>query len=66
MKLSINCLKNLLQINEYRNKIIFDGYPRNINQAESLEIMLNRDNQSINFILLLKVPMRNYRKKNFR
>ena len=39
----------------YRNKIIFDGYPRNINQAENLEVTLNSDNQSINFILFLKV-----------
>ena len=39
----------------YRNRNIFDGYPRNIAQAESLEIMLNSDNQSINFILFLKV-----------
>ncbi len=39
-----------------RNSIIFDGYPRNINQAENLETMLNADNQSINFILFLKVP----------
>ena len=39
----------------YRNRNIFDGYPRNTAQAESLEIMLNSDNQSINFILFLKV-----------
>ena len=39
----------------YRYRNIFDGYPRNITQAESLEIMLNSDNQSINFILFLKV-----------
>ena len=39
----------------HRNRIIFDGYPRNITQAENLEIMLNADNQSVNFILFLKV-----------
>ena len=38
-----------------RNSIIFDGYPRTINQAENLETILNADNQSINFILFLKV-----------
>ena len=38
-----------------RNSIIFDGYPRNINQAENLETILNADNQSINFILFLKI-----------
>ena len=48
-------LKKFITNPTYRNRIIFDGYPRNITQAESLEIMLNSDNQSINFILFLKV-----------
>ena len=48
-------LKNFIINPLYRNKIIFDGYPRNITQAENLEVMLNGDNQSINFILFLKV-----------
>ena len=50
-----NLLKNVIANPNYRNRIIFDGYPRNINQAKSLELMLNGDNQSINFILFLKV-----------
>ena len=48
-------LKKFIINPSYRNRIIFDGYPRNITQAESLEIMLNTDNQSINCILFLKV-----------
>ena len=48
-------LKKVILNPLYRNRNIFDGYPRNITQAESLEIMLNSDNQSINFILFLKV-----------
>ena len=48
-------LKKFITNHNHRNKIIFDGYPRNINQAETLEVMLNSDNQSINFILFLKV-----------
>ena len=48
-------LKTVITNPAYRNRIIFDGYPRNINQAENLEVMLNGDNQSINFILFLKV-----------
>ena len=47
-------LKKFITNYNYRNKIIFDGYPRNINQAKTLEVMLNSDNQSINFILFLK------------
>ena len=48
-------LKKVITNSKYRNRIIFDGYPRNINQAENLELILNSDNQSINFILFLKV-----------
>ena len=48
-------LKKVITNPEYRNKIIFDGYPRTVNQAETLEIMLNEDNQSINYILYLNV-----------
>ena len=48
-------LKTVITNPAHKNKIIFDGYPRNINQAENLELMLNGDNQSINFILFLKV-----------
>ena len=48
-------LKTVITKPLYRNRIIFDGYPRNITQAESLELMLNTDNQSINYIFFLKV-----------
>jgi adenylate kinase len=48
-------LKNVITNLDYRNRIIFDGYPRNLNQAENLETLLNSDNQSINFVLFLKV-----------
>ena len=48
-----NLLKSVITNSSYRNKIIFDGYPRNISQAKNLEIILNGDNQSINYILFL-------------
>ena len=52
----VNELLNKVITNpKYKNRIVFDGYPRNINQAETLEVMLNSNNQSINFILFLKV-----------
>mgnify|MGYP003956302833 CR=1 FL=1 len=49
-------LKNVVTNINIRNKIIFDGYPRNLSQAENLELILNSDNQSIDYILFLKVP----------
>ena len=39
----------------YRNRIIFDGYPRNISQAKNLEKILSSDNQSIFAIFYLNV-----------
>ena len=56
-------VKKVITNHNYRNRIIFDGYPRNINQAESLEIMLDGDNQSINFILFLKVTQEIIKKR---
>jgi len=56
-------LKKFITNYNYRNKIIFDGYPRNINQAKTLEVMLNSDNQSINLILFLKVTRETVEKR---
>ena len=50
-----NLLKEVITNSINRNRIIFDGYPRNLTQAENLETTLNSDNQSINFVLTLKV-----------
>ena len=38
-----------------KNKLIFDGYPRSLSQAENLEILLKNSNQSIDLILFLSV-----------
>ena len=48
-------LKKIVTNPKYKNRIIFDGYPRNTSQAENLEMILHSNNQSINFILFLKV-----------
>ena len=37
------------------NKLIFDGYPRTINQAKNLETLLTKSNQKINYIFFLNV-----------
>ena len=39
----------------YKNRIIFDGYPRNITQAENLKTLLSKSKQSISAILYLNV-----------
>ena len=38
-----------------KNKLIFDGYPRSLSQAQNLEILLKNSNQSIDLILFLNV-----------
>ena len=38
-----------------RNKIIFDGYPRSLNQAKNLEDLMNKSDQKIGFIFFLNV-----------
>ena len=38
-----------------KNKLIFDGYPRSLSQAENLDILLNDSGQKINFIFFLNV-----------
>ena len=38
-----------------KNKLIFDGYPRSLNQAKNLEKLLKKTNQIINFVFFLNV-----------
>ncbi|MDC3120282.1 adenylate kinase [Candidatus Pelagibacter sp.] len=38
-----------------KNKFIFDGYPRTINQAKNLNILLDSSNQKIDFVFFLNV-----------
>ena len=38
-----------------KNKLIFDGYPRSINQAKNLDLLLDNSNQKIDFVFFLNV-----------
>ena len=38
-----------------KNKLIFDGYPRSLNQAKNLNFLLSKSNQKIDFIFFLNV-----------
>ena len=48
-------IKNVIFDPLKKNKLIFDGYPRSLSQAENLDILLNKSNQKINFIFFLNV-----------
>ncbi len=45
------CIKEL----EFRDRIIFDGYPRTINQSKDLDLILSEFNQKIDLIISLHV-----------
>ena len=38
-----------------KNKLIFDGYPRSLSQAENLDLILSKSGQKIDFIFFLNV-----------
>ena len=40
---------------KFRDRIIFDGYPRNVEQAKNLELILKEFNQTIGHIIFLNV-----------
>ena len=48
-------LENIVFDKSKSNKLIFDGYPRTINQAKNLDILLNKSNQKIDYIFFLNV-----------
>ena len=47
----------------FKNKIIFDGYPRNLIQAKNLESILNKYNQKIDIALKLSVSLETIKKR---
>ena len=49
-------LKNTILNLKFRDRIIFDGYPRSIEQAKNLDLILNEFDQKINLIISLVVP----------
>ena len=54
-KIINSILVNIVSKPELKNRIIFDGYPRNFNQVENLEIILKKTKQDIGFIINLNV-----------
>jgi adenylate kinase len=48
-------LKQSITNLKFRDRIIFDGYPRNVEQAKNLEIILGEFDQSIGHIIFLNV-----------
>ena len=50
-------IENIVSNKDYEGRIIFDGYPRNLSQAENLNILLSKYNQKIDIVIKLKVSL---------
>ena len=48
-------IENLISDPTKKNKLIFDGYPRSLDQAINLNKLLSSSNQKIDFVLFLNV-----------
>ena len=58
---SDNIVSDLIEIyisnNDFNDRLIFDGYPRNISQAENLNLLLKKYNKKLDLVLKLSVPI---------
>ena len=52
-----NLIEKYISNNTFKNRLIFDGYPRNKIQALNLKTILNKYNQKINIVLKLSVSL---------
>ncbi len=50
-----NLIIKILSNKKFYNRIIFDGYPRNLNQAKNLDILIEKYKQKLSCVLSLKV-----------
>ena len=51
-----NLLRKSITNLKFRDRIIFDGYPRNVEQAKNLQLILGKFNKTIQHIIFLNVP----------
>tara|TARA_B100000674_G_scaffold418975_1_gene369592 strand:- start:295 stop:861 length:567 start_codon:yes stop_codon:yes gene_type:complete len=56
-------IENVISDTKYNNNIIFDGYPRNLNQANNLDILLKKYKQKIDIVLKLSVSLETIKKR---
>ena len=50
-----NLIENILSNKSYFNRLIFDGYPRNLNQTKNFDNLIKKYNQKISSVLSLNV-----------
>ena len=52
-----NLIENYISNQIYKNRLIFDGYPRNLAQAKNLDYLLKKYKQKIDIVLKLSVNL---------
>ena len=58
-----NLIEKYVSKEDYREKLIFDGYPRNLIQARYLDSLLEKYNQKIDIVLKLSVTLETIKKR---
>ena len=58
-----NLIEKFILDEKVKNNIIFDGYPRTLNQAKNLEELLKKNNQKIDIVLKLSVSLEIVKKR---
>ena len=58
-----NLIEKFIADKNYKNRLIFDGYPRNLSQARYLDVLLKRNNQKIDIALKLSVSLKTIKKR---
>ena len=56
-------IKKFISNIKYQNRIVFDGYPRNLSQARILDNLLKENNQKIDLVLKLSVSLKTIKKR---
>tara|TARA_Y100000591_G_scaffold330891_1_gene363165 strand:- start:835 stop:1407 length:573 start_codon:yes stop_codon:yes gene_type:complete len=57
-KIVSNLIEKFISNSTFKNKIIFDGYPRTLNQARNLDDLLKKYVQKIDVVLKLSVSLK--------
>ena len=60
-----NLIERFITNKDYKKRLIFDGYPRNLSQARYLDVLLKRSNQKIDIALKLSVSLETIKKRIF-
>ena len=52
-----NLIEKFISNNNYKNRFVFDGYPRNLSQAKKLDELLQKNSQKVDLALKLSVSL---------